>query len=372
MLPTQPLNDMQQYLVDEFVEEYQDGHLSRRQALRQLTLILGSGAAAASILAACGAPAASPTVAPTAVPKPTEIAKPTVAAPTSAPAAATIAPTSAAAAATKPAAANAAATTAPAAGGTPAAGTPAAAAKPTPNPVTVSPTDPAITGAGMIDVAGGVKLTGYLARPAGAGPRPVVLVIHENRGLTEHIQDVVRRAAKAGYIAIGPDLLSRVGGTAKFTDPAQASGAIGQLKPEEVIADLKAFIAHAQKLEGAQADRLGVTGFCWGGGQTWRLATQAPEVKASVPYYGPAPALDQVKNIKGPVLAIYGETDTRINAGIPDLEKALKEANITHQIKIFPGVGHAFHNDTGAAFNADAAKEAWSMTIAWFDKYLKM
>jgi carboxymethylenebutenolidase len=345
---TKPLNDMQQYLVEEFVEEYEAGHLTRRQALRQLTLILGSGAAAAAILAACGTPVASPTAAPAAAPA----------------AAPTAAPTTAAAAATKPAAA-----TQPAA--SPAA-TPAAAAKPTPNPVTVQPNDPAITGAGMVDIAGtDVKLTAYQARPAGSGPRPLLIVIHENRGLTEHIQDVVRRAAKAGYIAIGPDLLSRAGGTAKFADPAQATGAIGQLKPEEVIADLKAMIAYGQKLDGAQADRLGVTGFCWGGGQTWRIITQAPEVKAAVPFYGPAPALDQVKNIKAAVLGIYAGNDERINAGIPDLEKALKEANITYQIKIYPGVNHAFHNDTGANYNADAAKDAWNQAIAWFDKYLK-
>lgn len=366
-----PLNDMQQYLVEEFVEEYEAGHLTRRQALRQLTLILGSGAAAASILAACGAPAATPTAAPTKPAAAAPTTAPTVA-PTTAPAAAPAAtPTTAAAAATTPAEpTKPAAATQPAAG-SPAA-SPAAAAKPTPNPVTVPLNDPAITGAGMVDVTGAdVKLMAYQARPAGSGPRPLLIVIHENRGLTEHIQDVVRRAAKAGYIAIGPDLLSRAGGTAKFADPAQATGAIGQLKPEDVVADLKAIIAYGQKLDGAQADRIGVTGFCWGGGQTWRIITQAPEIKAAVPFYGPAPALDQVKNIKAAVLGIYAGNDERINAGIPDLEKALKEANITYQIKIYPGVNHAFHNDTGANYNADAAKDAWNQAIAWFDKYLK-
>jgi carboxymethylenebutenolidase len=287
---------------------------------------------------------------------------------TTAPAAA---PTTAPAAATKPAPAP---TTAPAAGaGTPAAGATAPVApKPTVNPVTIQPTDPTITGAGMVEFTGPAgKLMGYQARPAGAGPVPAVIVIHENRGLTDHIQDVVRRAAKAGYVAVGIDLLSRAGGTAKFTDPQQATGAIGQVKPEEAVADLKATMTYLQGLTGVQKDRLGVTGFCWGGGQTWRIVTEAPEIKAAVPYYGPAPAVDQVKNIKAAVFGIYGETDQRINAGIPDLEKALKEANVTYQIKIFPGVGHAFHNDTGANYNADAAKDAWSQTIAWFDKYLK-
>jgi carboxymethylenebutenolidase len=372
---------MQQYLVDEFVEEYQEGHLSRRQALRQLTLIVGSGAAAASILAACGGPAASPTAAPTAAPKAAEPTKPAAVAttapaattaPTTAPAAATTAATTAPAAATKPAEPTkpaAAATTAPAAG----AGTPAAAAKPTPNPVTIQPTDPAISGAAMVEIDGPAgKLMGYQARPAGAGPFPIVIVIHENRGLTDHIQDVVRRAAKAGYIAIGPDLLSRAGGTAKFTEPQQATGAIGQLTPDGVVADLKAFITHLQGLSGVQKDRLGVTGYCWGGGQTWRIASQSADVKAAVPFYGGgAPPPEELKKIKAAVLGIYGGNDERVNASIPAAEQALKEAGVTYQIKIYPGANHAFHNDTGANYNAEAAKDAWAQTIAWFDKYLK-
>ena len=121
-----------------------------------------------------------------------------------------------------------------------------------------------------------------------------------------------------------------------------------------------------------QKDRLGVTGYCWGGGQTWRIASQSADVKAAVPFYGGgAPPPEELKKIKAAVLGVYGGTDERVNASIPAAETALKEAGITYQIKIYPGVGHAFHNDTGANYNAEAAKDAWAQTIAWFDKYLK-
>lgn len=358
------LDDMQRYLVEEFLEEYQEGHLSRRQALRQLTLITGSGAVAVGLLAACGGTAAAPTSVPTmtAATKPAATAAavttPAVTAgTTSAPAGGTTAP-----AATKPAAVT-----------TPAAGTtPAAAAKPTVNPVTVQPTDPAITGAGMVEFAGPAgRLLGYLARPAGAGPHPLLIVVHENRGLTPHIQDVARRAAKAGYVALAPDLLSRAGGTEKFADPQQATGAIGQVKPEEAVDDLEATIAYLQGLEGAQQDRLGVIGFCWGGGQVWRIATESSAVKAATPFYGPPPPLDQVKNTKAAIFGVYAERDQRLNQSIPDLEKALKEANVTYQIKIYPGVNHAFHNDTGGSYNAEVAKQAWTDALAWLDKHLR-
>jgi carboxymethylenebutenolidase len=199
----------------------------------------------------------------------------------------------------------------------------------------------------------------------------VVVVIHENRGLTAHIQDVVRRAAKAGYIALGPDLLSRSGGTEQYTDQQQATGAIGQLQPADVVADLKATITYLQGVSGAQKELVGVTGYCWGGGQTWRIITEEPQVKAAVPFYGPAPALDMVPNIKAAVLGIYAGNDQRINQSIPDLEAALKAANITYEIKVFPDVNHAFHNDTGGNYNAEAAEQAWSDTLAWFEQHLK-
>ena len=367
-----PLNDMRQYLVDEFLEEYQEGHLTRRQALRQLTLILGSGATASALLAACAAPATH-TTAPAAT-------KPATGSGAASPVPATSAATPAAKAATTAATTPGAATAGTPAAATKPAGTPATAAtspavaatKPAANPVTVPPTDPAITSAGMVEHDGPAgELMGYLARPAGAGPHPLLIVIHENRGLTDHIQDVVRRGAKAGYITLGPDLLSRVGGTARFTDPQQATGAIGQLEPEQVIDDLKATIAYLQGREGAQRERLGVTGFCWGGGQTWRIAVAAPEIKAAVPFYGPPAPPAQIAQIRAAVLGIYAGNDTRINAALPQAEEALRAANITHKITIYPDVNHAFHNDTGGNYAPDAARAAWAEAIAWLDQYVK-
>lgn len=207
---------------------------------------------------------------------------------------------------------------------------------------------------------------------AGAGPLPPagILVIHENRGLTEHIKDVVRRLAKARYIALSVDLVSRAGGSAAHPDEAERTGILGQLTPEQVIADLSAGLDYLSVSPLNASTRLGAVGFCFGGGYTYRLATKRQDLKAAVAFYGPNPPLEDVPNIKAAVLAIYGSADTRITSGASALEAALKQAGVTYETKIYDGANHAFHNDTGPNYNPTAAKDAWERTLAWFGAHL--
>ncbi|MBV9790770.1 MAG: dienelactone hydrolase family protein [Chloroflexi bacterium] len=332
------LNDMQLYLVDEFVEEYQEGHLSRREALRRIAAITGSLALATTILAACGA--AEPT---------TGTATSTSASPSGA------------------ASASAAASGSPAAS---ASGSPQPTSSPDPA-VSVPENDPAIE-AQMVEFPGeGATLMGYLARPTGDGPFPIILVCHENRGLTDHIKDVTRRVAKAGYVGMAVDLLSRQGGTASITDQAQIQGALGQAPEGQPVQDFQAGLRYAQSQAYADKAKVGMTGFCYGGGVTWRVATKTPELRAAVPFYGPAPNVADVPGIQAAVLAIYGGLDERINAGIPEIEAAMQQNNKTFQKQIYDGANHAFHNDTGRNYNPEAAKDAWAKTLAWFEQYVK-
>jgi carboxymethylenebutenolidase len=215
----------------------------------------------------------------------------------------------------------------------------------------------------------GDEITAYLAHPAGDGVYPGILVCHENRGLNPHIQDVARRFAKEGYVALAIDLLSREGGTAA-QDRDQVPALLSGAPAERHVADFAAGLAYLQNLDTVDADRIGMTGYCFGGGITWRCAVALPDLKAAVPFYGPAPDLEQVPNIKAATFGVYAELDDRINAGKDALEQALIDAGITHQMKVYPGVNHAFHNDTGGRYKPDAAKDAWSRTLAWFGQYL--
>lgn len=307
--------DLFRYVAEEFAEDYREGEIDRREFLRR-TIILGGGIAGArALLLSLGIAGVS------------------------------------------------AAELAQAQQSNPQAPTPES--KPQ-----VDPNDPAIQAQMLTYNARGFDQMAYLVRPAGNTSAPGILVIHENRGLQPHIQDVARRVAKAGYIAIAPDLVSKVGGTAKFTDTAQISVYLAQTPAEEHVANLQEALKVLKGTQGVQADKLGVVGFCFGGGLTWRLATEAPEVKAAVPFYGPAPDLAKVPNIKAAVLGIYGGLDNRINQGIPALEAALKAANIRYRIKIYDGANHAFNNDTGPNYNKEAATDAWAMTLDWFKTYL--
>ena len=197
--------------------------------------------------------------------------------------------------------------------------------------VTIKPDDPSIS-VKMESYSGKVgTILGYLARPRKEGRYPGVIVIHENKGLVEHIKDVARRLAIAGYVALAPDLLSREGGTEHFKSLEDLQKALTQVPPDGFISDLHNSFDHLKKLPFVLPDKLGVTGFCFGGGLTWRLATQRQDLKAAVPFYGAAPPLEDVPKIKADVLAIYASLDERINSGIPALEAALKDARIRYQ-----------------------------------------
>jgi carboxymethylenebutenolidase len=231
------------------------------------------------------------------------------------------------------------------------------------------PDDPAVEASPVEFPDNGATLSGYLARPRGEGSFPVVLVCHENRGLTPHIQDVTRRLAKAGYVGLAVDLLSRQGGSASFSSD-DVPGALGNIEPPQFVQDFLSGWRYLGQQTFAQADRAGMVGFCFGGGVTWLVATGMPELKAAVPFYGPHPALEDVPKINAAVLAMYGENDTRINGGIPDIEAAMQQNNKIYEKVIYPNADHAFHNDTGQRFNPEAARDAWMRTLDWFGKYL--
>ena len=240
-----------------------------------------------------------------------------------------------------------------------------------PSGVTVSPEDAAIS-VRSITYRGEVgTLSGYVAQPADTERHPGVIVIHENRGLVEHIKDVARRLAKAGYVALAPDLLARVGGTEHFASLDELQSTLRTIPPEAFIADLNAALDYLKGLPCVHPDRLGVTGFCFGGGLAWRLLTMRQDLKAGVPFYGAAPPSEDVPKIRAAVLAIYAELDERINATIPDLEKAIHKSGVRYEKVMYPGVAHAFHNDTGVNYNPEAARDAWARTLAHFAQHLK-
>ncbi len=185
----------------------------------------------------------------------------------------------------------------------------------------VDPKDPALASSEVkFRSTDGKSIGGYLTQPKEQGPHPAVIVIHENRGLNDHIRDVARRLAKAGYVALAPDMLSRQGGTASFSNDEAAIEGIRKVSEEEVTKDLTGAINHLKGQNFVRPDRIGVTGFCWGGGNALLIATRNKDLAAAVVYYGRSPRnLDDVKEITAPVLGHYGENDERINAGIPAL-----------------------------------------------------
>ncbi len=212
------------------------------------------------------------------------------------------------------------------------------------------------------------KLRGYLASPAGAkGKLPTVLVVHENRGLNPHIEDIARRLAVDGFIAFAPDALFPLGGYPGDEDKArELFPKLDQAKTRED------FIAAATALKALPQGngKVGVVGFCYGGGVANFLATRLPELAAAVPFYGGQPTEEDAANIKAALLIQYAGQDERVNAGWPKYEAALKAAKVNYQAYIYPNVQHGFNNDTTPRFDADAAKLAWSRTVAFFRQHL--
>lgn len=212
-------------------------------------------------------------------------------------------------------------------------------------------------------------MKGYIARPKKEGKYPAVVIIHENRGLNPHIEDVTRRAAKAGYLALAPDALSLAGGTPANEDEARAL--FQKLDSAQNTNNfVKAFSYLATRSD--CTGKMGCVGFCWGGAMANQLAIHVPGLKAAVAFYGRQPDIADVPKIKAPVQLHYASLDERVNAGIAAYESALKENKITYELHMYEGVNHAFHNDTSAArYNEAAAKLAWQRTLDFFAKQLK-
>lgn len=213
------------------------------------------------------------------------------------------------------------------------------------------------------------KMTAYVARPKKEAKYAAVVVIHENRGLTAHIEDVARRAAKAGYLAVAPNALSALGKIPANEDEARQW--FSELKAENNLQNFKnvfPYLAARKDYNG----KAGCVGFCWGGGMANALAVNVPELKAAVAFYGRQPAAEDVPKIKAAVQLHYAGLDERTNAGAAAYEEALKKNNVTYEQYTYEGAQHAFHNDTSAArYNEAAAKLAWGRTLDFFAKYLK-
>ncbi len=339
-VPSNDLNWMQTYAASEMVELQGEGRIDRREMLTRLVAICGSVATAQAFIVSCtstpsnssnssassgssgssGTDAAASTDTTASAAAPATVAIATVKPPTNGPAGRVL---------------------------------------------SVSPDDPDVRGAEVTFAGPAGSLFGYLATPTVAGDRPGILVIHEIFGLTDHIRDVARRLAKVGYVALSVDLASRAGGSAKAENvmTALTGGPVA-----DRLADLDAARAFLRTQPGFN-NKLGVTGFCFGGGMTLSYAAFQPDVLAAVPYYGPTPqpASDMAKT-NAAILAHYGETDARVNAGIPDLEAAM--VGKTFEKRVHAGAGHAFNNDTGGAYNETVAVDAWSQTLTWFDRHL--
>lgn len=327
---TQQLGKFEKYLIEEFFDDYRAGAMNRHTFTRRVAFITGSMAAAAAAMALVGC-------------TPQELPRSTDPMPTPTPSAAS----------------NGTASGTASAGAVPGAKSPLSVPEGAPGLVTTT-----------VQVAsGGTDISGYLARPEGGQAGPAVLICHENRGLAPHIQDVARRFAKAGYAALALDLLSREGGTASL-DRDAVPGALTQAGAKRHVADFSAAFEYLNSQDFVDSGRIAMTGYCFGGGITWQAATELSGLKATSAFYGPAPDLDKVPAIKPAVLGVYAELDDRITGAMPALRDALAATDVRHELKVYPGVDHAFHNDTSERYNETQATAAWNDTLAWFSKYV--
>jgi carboxymethylenebutenolidase len=306
---------LQRYIAEEIATDHVDGLLSRREALRRLALLGVGTAAAGALIAACS-----------------ENKKPTTNVPATSTGAVTSSPS-------------------------------AAASPPPPGSETALPTAP-ITWPGPE----GELQAAWAEAPNARGG---VLVIHENKGLNDWVRSVAGRFAGIGYSALAVDLLSAQGGTAKFTDPAEATAALGNIPPEQLVANLKSGVGELQRR--VPDKKIAAVGFCMGGGLVWRLlAAGSPELAAAVPFYGPAPDNPDFAGSKDvAVLGFYGALDERVNKTEPIVKAALEKAGLVRDLVTEPDANHAFFNDTNAdRYSATAADDAWRRVQDWFGRYL--
>ncbi len=314
------MNEYQRYLIEEFADEYNEHRMSRRDLLRRAILIMGSVPAGLGALAAVGCGGSD---------DPKDVAEAT----------------------------------------RPPDQTPGASASAVATATTASNPSPTAAGASSISFDGpGSRLLGYLARPTRAGTSPGILIIHENRGLNDHTKDIARRYAGEGFVALAVDLVSRAGGST--SDTAANTGALGSAKIDDLVADMKAYAAYLQKLDGVKPGGIGVTGFCFGGGYAFESAIASPEVKAAVPYYGICRLIDQLSTTKAAVLAMYGALDNRVTSQSERVRAELAKTGRPFDVQVYAGASHAFFNDTGASYNATAAADAWTRTLGWFRQHV--
>jgi carboxymethylenebutenolidase len=320
------LGKYEKYLIEEFFDDYRAGAMSQHTFTRRVAFITGSMAGVAAAMALVGC-------------TPQELPRSTDPMPTPTPSA-------------------------------PGTGTASAGAVPgAKSPLSVPEGAPGLVTATVRFPSGGTDISAYLARPEGDEAGPAVLICHENRGLTPHIQDVARRFAKVGYAALALDLLSREGGTAGL-DRDAVPGALTQAGAPRHVADFSAGFDYLKSQSFGDSGRIAMTGFCFGGGITWQAATELTGLKATSAFYGPAPDLEKVPAIKAAVFGVYAELDNRITGELPALRDALAATDVRHELKVYPGVDHAFHNDTGERYNETQATAAWNDTLAWFSKYV--
>ena len=323
------LGKYEKYLIEEFFDDYRSGALSQRTFTRRVAFITGSMAAAAAAMLLVGC-------------TPNEVPQGTEPMPTPEP------------------------STAKASGSAGASTGAVAGAK---SPLSVPEGAAGMTTATVQFPSGGTDVSGYLARPDGGSAGPAVLICHENRGLTPHIEDVARRFAKEGYAALALDLLSREGGTAGM-DRDAVPGALTQAGAQRHVADFAAAFDYLREQDFVDGGRIAMTGYCFGGGITWQAATELPGLKATAAFYGPAPDAAKVGDIKAAVFGVYAELDQRITGGMQALKDALAATDVVHQLTVYPGVDHAFHNDTGDRYVEAQATAAWNDTLAWFGQHV--
>jgi carboxymethylenebutenolidase len=312
------LSGGQRYIIHEFVEDYREGALSRRDLLERVFRITGSTAATAGVLLTYGL---------------------------------------------RPAFADALAATNEA---------PPAQTGPM-SPFSVPEGDPAVATSAVTYPNGGDTIQAYLARPSGAGRYPAVMICHDNGGITDHFRDVARRYAKSGYVGLVVDLLSRRGGTAAVPTNEISPYLFEPANILVWVSDFQAAMAYLRRQPFVLPERIGMTGFCFGGGVTWDVAIKEPSLRAAAPYYGPTNFLEEVASVRAAVLGVYAENDNFVNPQLDQIREGLARGRVTSRVTIYPDARHAFFNDTRPNdYHEAASTAAWRDTLAWFNTYLRV